>query len=485
MILQLSKPRRSIVSSRTPLVRARRTGNMLLSGGGAETLQDRGSRFTASQHTLNPYFNNNFLARWQEYIRWYMTAWEARKIIDIPVEDALRNPAELRGLEDADKKDLERACENFKLRRQMRRALTQERLLGGACILPIFMRDENEKTSAPLNLRSLRAGDLRALNVVDVSKLARPTYDTDPFSEGYDHIERLSISGTEVHHSRLCLLDGSPLLNRGSQTVLENFRFNPCGFGESKLATLYDLLNRVVGTQQGAFHLVNMASCLLIEAENIRTLQATDNPALAKLQEIIEQISLYRGAIVDAKGAKISQHSASFGSVPELVMTFAQLLSAASDIPATRFLGQAPGGLNATGESDLENYYNMIAAFVQSSVMPVERQCLDWIGANLWGWETWAAKSRDLELHYPPLWNLSETDKATVDNTYATLLKGLYDSGIIDAENVVNELLERKIFITEVEAAEFLEDAPSPPPSPFGGGDAASMGAKQPFARGE
>lgn len=73
-------------SRRPPVVRARRTGNMLLSGGGAETLQDRGSRFTASQHTLNPYFNNNFLARWQEYIRWYMTAWEARKIIDIPVD---------------------------------------------------------------------------------------------------------------------------------------------------------------------------------------------------------------------------------------------------------------------------------------------------------------------------------------------------------------------------------------------------------------
>lgn len=465
----MTKLRRPLCPTRPPVVRARRTGNMLLSGGGGETLQDRGSRFTASQHTLNPYFNNNFLARWQEYIRWYMTAWEARKIIDIPVEDALRNPAELRGLEDADKKALERACEKLKLRRQMRRALTQERLLGGACILPVFMRPEDEKTSAPLDIRTLRTGDLRALNVVDVSKLSRPSYDTDPFSEGYDHIESMLISGTEVHHSRLCLLNGSPLLNRASQTVLENFRFNPCGFGESKLATLYDLLNRVVGTQQGAFHLVNMASCLLIEADNIRTLQATDNPALGKLQEIIEQISLYRGAIVDAKGAKISQHSASFGSVPELVMTFAQLLSAASDIPATRFLGQAPGGLNATGESDLENYYNMIAAFVQNSVEPVERQCLDWIGASLWGWEAWTAKSRDLELHYPPLWNLSETDRATVDNTYATLLKGLYDSGIIGAEEVVQEMLEREIFVTEVEAAEFLEEPPSAPPSPFAG----------------
>lgn len=62
---------------------------------------------------------------------------------------------------------------------------------------------------------------------------------------------------------------------------------------------------------------------------------------MAKMRELVEQLSIYRGAVIDGKGAKVSQHNASFGSVPELVMTFTQLLSAASDIPATRFLGQA------------------------------------------------------------------------------------------------------------------------------------------------
>lgn len=51
-------------------------------------------------------------------------------------------------------------------------------------------------------------------------------------------------------------------------------------------------------------------------------------------------------------------------------MSFAQL-QRGLDILATRFLGQAPGGLNATGESDLQNYYNMIDAFQRLVIGPL------------------------------------------------------------------------------------------------------------------
>ena len=37
-------------------------------------------------------------------------------------------------------------------------------------------------------------------------------------------------------------------------------------------------------------------------------------------------------------------------------------LAAAADIPMTRFFGQSPAGMNATGESDMQNYAAMIEA---------------------------------------------------------------------------------------------------------------------------
>lgn len=433
-----------------------RLGNMLLGGGGAETLQDRGSLHTASHQTLHPYYNNNCPARWQEYVRWYMTSWEARKIIDIPVDDALRKPVELRGLKREDAFALEEAGRAFELDRKIRRALVQERLLGGAVLFPLLLRPEGESLEQPFDSRGFLPGDLQAVNLLDVSRLSRPEFDPDPFSPGFDTLDCLTVDGRRVHVSRLYLLDGGALFARGSQNLLQGWRMNPCGFGESRLAPLYDLLKRVIGTQQGAFHLVNMASCLLVEVDNLRSVLAVNSPATTKLREIVEQLSLYRGAVIDAKGARVTQHAAAFGSVPELVMTFAQLLSAASDIPATRFLGQAPGGLNATGESDQANYYDMVASFQRQHLMPLQRRCLDWLGLHLWGWQEWQEKSRTMQLVYPSLKTLDAGDEGALAKTYADLLKGLCDSGILDKRMAVRELLERKVFCTQGEADDFL-----------------------------
>ena len=454
-----------------PVRRRERVQNMLLGSAVPSSftspLQGRGLSLTGAQDVLNPYYNNNFMGRWQEYVRWYMTAWEARKIIDIPVEDALRKPVDFEGLQPDDEKLLKEAYAAFGIDRKIRRALIQERLLGGALILPIFLRPENENTAAPLNYSTLQPGDLKGMNVIDISRLSRPAFDDDPFSPGYDKIETILVNGVEVHISRTCILDGDALFSRAGQSMLENFRFNPCGFGESKLAVLYELLNRVVGTQQGAYHLVNMASCLLIEADNLRSVIASDSPALNKLQEICEQLSLYRGAVIDAKGAKISQHAANFGSVPELVMIFAQLLSAASDIPATRFLGQAPGGLNASGESDQNNYYDMLESYQRLKLMPVQRKCCDWLGATLWGWEKWVEKSKDFELVYPDLKSMTEKEESEISTAYADIARSFVDSGIIGNTHAVSEMLKRKIFKTEVEALEFLQTTPAQAGNPL------------------
>ena len=363
-----------IRSSRRVVARRQPIRNMMLDGGGASGNGDRGALQHAAQRTSNPYYSNNFLYRWQEYTRWYMTSWEARKIIDIPVDDALRLPFEITGVDTALSTDLRSAYEAFDLDRQNRRALIQERLYGGCCQTIVIKGEEDESLSDRLSPEHIRRGDLEAFNVVDVSRITRPDYDQNPFSAGYDRADRYIINGVEADVSRLVVFDGSPLINRAAMNILQNFRYNPAGFGESKLAPLYDLLVRVVGTQQAAYHLVNMASVLLVRTSNLMALQATDSPALTKLEEICKQISLYRGAVIDNPNADVQQHAASFGSVPELVMSFAQLLSAASDIPATRFLGQAPGGLNATGESDLQNYYDMIGQEQEAKLTSMQAQ---------------------------------------------------------------------------------------------------------------
>jgi len=439
-----------------------RIQNTVLRGVGGTTLQDRSAQSSASEGSTNPYYSTNPWGRWQEYVRWYRTSWEAEKLINIPVDDALRKPFKISGVDDGISKPLMDTYLALNVEQALRRAMIQERLLGGAALFGVFKLPPRG-LSGPLHVRDIERGDLQAVNVIDISRITRSVIDSDPFSPTYDKISSIAISGIDTHCSRVCLFDGDALFNPATSKIFEGMRVSLFGFGESKLATLYDLLVRATGTQQGAYHLVNMASCLILSVENLRSISSTGGSAVvAELEKIVTQLSSMRAAMVEAKGVEFKQHSASFGSVPELVMTFLQILSAASDIPATRFLGQAPGGLNATGTSDLENYYNNVGALQRRKLMPAQRKLVDWIGASLWGGMQWLEMSNELEIEYEPLWSIDAVQQAQIDNTYAMAIRSFFEIGLIDMATATAELKARKIFLTNVDSKDFLSQGFKP-----------------------
>ena len=431
--------------------------NAQLEGAGANGKGDRTAAQAVATHNSNPYFQNNFIQRWQQYALWYYTSWEAQKIVNIPVDDALREPFKLVNISDDDAALIMAAYDDLGAHDRIKRALYQERMLGGSVIFLGARQTENVDPVKPLNYDEVNTGDLRFLNTLSVDRVSRATYCVDPFSKDYDTPIAYRISGIETDVSRLLVFDGSPVFSRDSATILQGFRVNPSGFGESKLAALYDSLIRCVGTQQGAYQLVNMASVILAKCDNLMSLQANGNSA-DQLADIVNQISIYRAALLTGKDMEITQHSASFGSVPELVMTFAQLLSAASDIPATRFLGQAPGGLNATGDSDLENYYNMIAAYQKGHIKKQLIKLFDVLCPSVLGREKWRTIKATFDIEFTPLWNLSEVEQSTVDKNSCEMLSGLFTAGILSVEQTVDELTKRNVFETKIQPEEFLQN---------------------------
>ena len=435
-----------------------RQKNAMLQGGGANGTQDRGAQHSMASRTLNPYFNTNFFAKWGELTALYFTDWAAKKIIDIPVEDALRKQFQLTGISKDDAKALMNIFEQLKGDKQFKRAMKQERLLGGSVIY-MCVADNAKTVEQPVDLKMLRSQrDLRALNVVDIQKIWQSKYITDVFSPDYDKPQQLTINGSIVDHSRIICFDGEPLFNRNTANIYQPQRVNPSGFGESILTPLYDLLIRVNGTQEGAYHLVNMASVLLAKVDDLKTLVAGNAGAMEKLQQVVEQISLYRAAIMDGQGVEITQHSASLGSVPELVMTFLIILSAGSDIPATRFLGQAPGGLNATGESDLENYYNVIDSIQRLKIKPKLLQFFEIAGTCLWSFEGWKQRAEAFDIEFPPLHNLDEKEQAELNKSIVETYAGLYSDGLLTMEQTLKELEARKIFVTEIDIEKIVAE---------------------------
>ena len=384
----------------------------------------------------------------QELLNLWRFDWAARKIVSIPVADALREEWSYTGLGDnADA--VARAVDNLGLVDTLRRALIIERLLGGAAIL-MGVRDSEDNPELPLLPASVRKGDLCFINVIPRNRLYLADVVSDPFSASYGKPSMYTINGKWVHESRLLVFDGQPLIYDGSLMSFGSM-LGP-GFGDSVLQPLMDDLMRATGTRQAAFHLVNTASLMLIKVD-IATLQATNagSERIAELEEIAKQLSLYRAALLDTGpegGAEVATLSTSFGSVPELLMAFLQVLSAASDIPATRFLGQAPGGLNATGTSDLENYYNSIDSFQVMRIKPQLLKLLRILHPSVTG----LPLPDGVDIEFPPLWNLSDKEAADIRQIDANVITTLAAGGVIGGDEAYAEARERGLLIAPAES---------------------------------
>jgi phage-related protein (TIGR01555 family) len=248
----------------------------------------------------------------------------------------------------------------------------------------------------------------------------------------------------------MLIFDGKPLLGRKSYNILlPNARINPAGMGESILTTVYDDLLRATGTAQAAFHLVNMASVMLIMMQDYGALSSAKegNKKLAKMNEICNSINIYKGAILDGLQVDVKSLPASFGSVPELVIAFIQFLSAAWDIPATRFIGQSPSGLNATGDSDLENYYNMVQSFRERRVTPRIKQILELLAIQEYGIKQGTMIADEMTIEFRNLWNDNPKEEAETAKMWLDGMMPLLDRGSISAEDFTLEAKKRNIIL--------------------------------------
>lgn len=372
----------------------------------------------------------------------YYSDWAAKKIIAIPVDDILREGWEFDGLDDDQRDRIETAQDELHVIEQIKTAMRLERLVGGAVIFMGIAEDGNAKASDPVDFDKLKTGALRFLNVIPRTRITQTTLDYQPLSSNYGRPEKYFIEGEEVHRSRLLIFPGDPLTQVPDPTITPQNWIRNDGFGVSVLMNILDDLMRATGSRQAAYQMVQRASVFIMQKDLMDTKGTEEGQAvIEEMRQVINQINLFRGAVIDrgaGEGDPITTLTTQFGSVPELVMSFIQILSAASDIPATRFLGQAPGGLNATGESDLENYYGRLESEQKQKLRPILLQLLRVMGPSALG-DTFNRMTTDVT--FPPLWSLSEKEEAEIRTA--------------DIGNVLNLLLNN--LVTDAEALEELD----------------------------
>ncbi|MDE3784921.1 DUF1073 domain-containing protein [Sinorhizobium meliloti] len=357
----------------------------------------------------------------EELLNAYRGAWLPKKIVDIPAFDSIRAWRDWQA-----KKPQIEAIEAEEKRLNVMGKLLETRIkarLWGGAALVIGTGDQD--LTAPLDVERIGKGGLKYLTVMTRRHLTAGEIDRDPASEWYGKPKVYQLNSAdgaqvEIHPSRLVIFNGSQQPDEDIVTTTY------AGWGDSVLLSVFDAIKQADGTA------ANIASLVFEAKVNvIRIPDFMQNLGNAEYRaKILERYTLaatakgINGDLLLDKEEEYEQKTASFATLPEVLMSFLQIVSGAADIPATRLLGQSPAGMNATGESDLRNYYDRLQAMQTVEMTPAMARLDECIIRSALG-------SRDPDIYYEwaPLWGMSEKEKADVFKTKADAARQLVGSG--------------------------------------------------------
>ena len=133
-------------------------------------------------------------------------------------------------------------------------------------------------------------------------------------------------------------------------------------------------------------------------------------------------------------------HSYSFAGLSDVYEMFMMDMAGAAEIPATKLFGRSPQGLNATGEADLKNYYEMIAQLQERVLRPALEKLMPVMAVSCWGYVP-----EDLEIVFSPVMTTSAMDRAELEEKLTGSVIKAFQAGLIGKEEAVEELAGRGV----------------------------------------
>lgn len=307
---------------------------------------------------------------------------------------------------------------------------------GGSAIL--MGLDDGQLPEAPIvvdqdgNPQGIKR--VQYLKVYDQRRLQIAAYDSDPASPSYgcpSLYRLLAWEGTVsryvlVHASRLIILPG---VLTGDQEKIEN-----CGWDHSVLQACYDVLQEFgVGWKSATYLLTDASQAVygIKGLNNILTSEGGEATLQARMRVTEMSRSVARALVIDADGEKFEKVATSFTGVPELLDRLCNRLAAASRIPVSILMGQAPAGLNATGQADLETFYGDSEAWQRDVARPAIRRLARLVMA-----EDKAGEPSVWRVEFPPVNPNHDSVQADLRKKVAEQDKLYFDMGVATSDEI-------------------------------------------------
>lgn len=365
----------------------------------------------------------------------YRENWVVQNVVGLMVDDMLREWYKLKGSYTPEALDaLGKVERDTRLRERINEGLRWGRLYGGAAGL--IMIDGLDDLSKPLDVDMIYPGSFKGLYILDRWQGITPNMELvfeggDPVPESYSITDAKGNTVVNVHHSRVVRFTGRdlPYLER----VAEMY------WGESEVEALYKDVVAHDNVSANMAALTFQANINTMEVKGLEQLFSIGSTqAQRRFWNVMQAQSVLRsnfGTQLVEEGNKITNTQYTFTGLQEVYESMCLNLCGASHYPMTKLFGRSPAGMNATGESDLKNYYDYVDSQREAKVRPVLQKLLPVLAMSAWG-----TIPDDLDFTFSPLWTPTATETAEIALKKAQAIRDTFQAGLFQADTAMKEL---------------------------------------------
>ena len=372
----------------------------------------------------------------------YREHWIMRRIIDVIPSDMLKNWITI--ITEVDPELLKRV--DLELRRtqlieKIKHGLKWGRLYGGAIGIMVI-KGQGNNLSEPLDTERMVPGDFCGLLIFDrwngvepsmtlVEDITDSEYGMPAYYTVTDTVSGKSVS---VHYSRVVRFVGDELPFWESQS--EQL------WGASVIESVFEELKKRDNVSWNIAQLTFMASLRVLKMNDLgQMLAASDEASQKELYNTIQAqnwlMSNMGLQVIDAADG-IESHQYTFGGLSEVYQQFMMDISGAAQIPATKLFGRSPSGMNATGESDLQNYYEMIGQEQESKLRPILNKILPVLCMSVFG-----AVPDDLDFDFDPVSEPSDKERSDLAKSGTENVVAALNAGLVSKRTALKELKQQ------------------------------------------
>ena len=386
----------------------------------------------------------------------YMNEGLGGRIVDVIADDMTREWLDFD--EDAPEKDVKTMNEEIDrldVEEKLNEALRWQRLYGGAMIIVGAM--DGQKPDKPLRENKIKRIEyLRVVDRTDID-ITGSVFDVEPMSPTFGQVKVYKVNTyvngqyipLMIHASRCIILKNDPYPSSVRSYIDNNHRY----WGMSSLQKVFESLRDLGGVNQSIVSLMYEFVVGKFKVAHLAEImsQPGGESGIIRRMEIMNMSKSVLNAILIDSEEEYARDNANLAGVPEIIDRFMLMVTGATGIPVTRLFGRSPGGLNATGENDLRNYYDLIEAAQRNKLKGPLTRLFKLIGISNGIKEVPAFEFNSLyqmtELEYAELDQRKASTEQTKVNSFLTLV----NMGALDADEVRHDYLGKTGSVKEEE----------------------------------